>query len=82
MFLEIVAPDKKLFAGEVKLVQLPGSRSSFEILKDHAPLISSLKKGNIRMIDNDGKEMVLPINGGVIECRNNNIVILTDSPEQ
>lgn len=81
MFLEIIAPDKKLFSGEVRLIQLPGSKSSFEILKDHAHIISGLNKGNVRVIGIDGKETLLPINGGVMECRNNNIVILTDRPE-
>jgi len=78
MFLEIITPEKKLFSGEVKLVQLPGSKSSFEILKDHAHIISNLKKGTVRLIDAEGVEKSVPIGGGIMECRNNRIIILTE----
>ena len=47
MFLEIITPDKNIFEGEVKLVQVPGSKGTFEILKNHAPIISTLEKGKI-----------------------------------
>jgi F-type H+-transporting ATPase subunit epsilon len=77
MFLEIITPVKKIFSGEVNLVQLPGSKSSFEILKNHAHIISNLKKGTVRLINAEGLERSVPINGGIMECRNNRIIILT-----
>ncbi len=77
MFLEIITPEKKIFSGEVNLVQLPGSKSSFEILKNHAHIISNLKKGTVRLIDAEGLERSIPINEGIMECRNNRIIILT-----
>ena len=76
MFIEIIAPEKQLFSGEVNLVQLPGKKSSFELLRNHAHIVSTLKKGTIRLIDKDGKELTFPVDGGVIENRNNSIVIL------
>jgi F-type H+-transporting ATPase subunit epsilon len=76
MLIEIIAPGKKLFSGEVNLVQIPGKKSSFELLRNHAHIVSILKKGTIRLIDKEGKELTFPIEGGVIENRNNNIVIL------
>jgi F-type H+-transporting ATPase subunit epsilon len=76
MLVEIIAPEKKLFTGEVNLVQLPGKKSSFELLRNHAHIVSTLKKGTIRLIDKDGKELTFPIEGGVIENKNNSIVIL------
>jgi F-type H+-transporting ATPase subunit epsilon len=76
MFIEIIAPDKQLYSGEVSLVQLPGKKSAFEILRNHAPIISTLKKGIIRLIDKDGKEHTFPVGGGVIENHNNNIIVL------
>ena len=47
MNLEIITPDKSVYTGEVSLVQLPGIDGSFEVLDNHAPLISVLKKGKI-----------------------------------
>jgi F-type H+-transporting ATPase subunit epsilon len=76
MFIEIIAPEKQLYSGEVNLVQLPGKKSSFEILRNHAPIVSTLKKGTIRLIDKDGKEFTFPIEGGIIENHDNNIIIL------
>ena len=76
MFIEIIAPEKQLYSGEVNLVQLPGKKSSFELLRNHAHIVSTLKKGTIRLIDKEGRELTFPIGGGVIENRNNNIVIL------
>ena len=79
MVIEIISPEKQLFSGEVNLVQLPGQKSSFEILRNHAHIVSTLKKGIIRLIDKDGKELNFPIEGGVVENRNNNIIILVTS---
>jgi F-type H+-transporting ATPase subunit epsilon len=76
MLIEIITPVKQLYKGEVKLVQLPGKKSSFELLKNHAHLISTLKKGTLRLIDNEGTEKTFEIKEGVIENKNNNIVIL------
>lgn len=79
MYLEIITPDKKVFAGEVKLVQLPGSRGGFEILKNHAPIISTLEKGTVKVIDLNDKEHLFEVNGGVIENKSNKIIVLVES---
>ena len=78
MQLEIITPDKTLFQGEVKLVQLPGIDGSFEILDKHAPLISILDKGKIKTIDYSNKQEFYEINGGVIEVLNNKVLILAE----
>lgn len=78
MHLEIVSPDKKVFSGEVKLVQVPGSDGSFEILKNHAPIISTLKKGRVKIVEMDDKEQFFDIEKGVIEVNKNKIVLLTE----
>jgi len=67
MFLEIITPEKKLFTGEVKLIQVPGTKGSFEILKNHAPIISTLDQGTIKIIDQQDQEDFFDIPGGVIE---------------
>ena len=78
MNLEIVTPEEKLFTGEVKLVQLPGSKGSFEMLRNHAPIISTLESGTIKLITLEGKEMSFEIKGGVIEGSNNKIIVLAE----
>ena len=76
MFLEVITPDKKLFSGEVNLVRVPGSKGAFEILKNHAPIISTLEKGTVKIIDDKGKEHYIEIEGGVIENKANKIILL------
>jgi F-type H+-transporting ATPase subunit epsilon len=53
MKLEIITPDKKLFEGEAKSVSVPGSEGSLGILNNHAPMIASLKKGKVKITDNN-----------------------------
>lgn len=77
MKLEIITPDNTIYNGEAELVQLPGIDGSFEILNNHAPLISALAKGKIK-IKNSGSEEFFEINGGVIEVLKNKILILAE----
>jgi F-type H+-transporting ATPase subunit epsilon len=74
--LEIITPEKKLFEGKVKLVQVPGAKGSFEILKNHAPIISTLTHGTVKVIAENNIEELIEINSGVIEVKANNITIL------
>ncbi len=76
MFLEIVTPEKTLFSDEIKYVQVPGSKGKFGVLKNHAPLISTLGKGTIKVKQEDSSERLFEIEGGVIEVLKNNIIIL------
>jgi F-type H+-transporting ATPase subunit epsilon len=78
MYLEIISPDKNIFSGEVTLVQLPGTMGSFEIMHNHAPLISTLVKGKVKIIDPEKKTQFFEINGGVVEVQKNKIIILAD----
>jgi F-type H+-transporting ATPase subunit epsilon len=78
MILEIITPEKKVFEGEVISVQFPGTDGKFEVLNNHAPIITSLIKGDIRVIDNNNNNSKFPINGGVIEMQNNKIIVLAE----
>ena len=78
MILEIITPEKQLFNGEVNSIKVPGTIGDFEILNNHAPIISSLKEGEIRIISIDNKVEKFQINGGVIEMKKNKIVVLAD----
>ncbi|MDR0231849.1 MAG: F0F1 ATP synthase subunit epsilon [Dysgonamonadaceae bacterium] len=79
MTLNIISPEKKLFPGEINSVTLPGAMGSFTILKDHAPIISSLQKGIITYCcDEDGSEMELEIEGGFVEGKQNEVNVCID----
>lgn len=79
MKLKIITPDKEVFSGQVDLVQVPGSKGSFQVLKNHAPIISTLEAGEVKIIDSEGKTANMSIGGGVIEVKNNEIIILAES---
>jgi F-type H+-transporting ATPase subunit epsilon len=79
MFLEIISPDKLIYKGNVKRVRLPGSKGLFEILKNHAPIISTLDKGVIRIIDEKDTKITFKVEGGIVENKANKIIILVES---
>jgi F-type H+-transporting ATPase subunit epsilon len=80
MKVEIITPDNVIFTGDnVALVQLPGIDGSFEVLNNHAPLISVLRKGRIKVINKGEKEeQFFEIKGGVIEVLGNKVLILAE----
>ena len=91
MYLEIVTPETALFNGEVKSVTVPGLHGSFEMLNDHAPIVSLLQKGQVilRGVDSKGElsdllkkqadgVMSFDITSGTVECNKNKVVILAD----
>lgn len=79
MTLEILTPDKKVFEGEVTSVTVPGSAGSFEVLKDHAPIISTLEDGPV-IIRGGGKTIeTINIKGGVVEVLHNKIIVLAEA---
>jgi F-type H+-transporting ATPase subunit epsilon len=79
MKIEIVTPDKKIFEGEIISVRVPGRKGSFQVLKDHAPIVSTLDSGTVRMVDQNSNEINYEISGGVIEVKANKIILLADS---
>lgn len=78
MTAEILSPIEKLYSGEVYLVQVPGSKGSFEVLENHAPVISNLDQGKIKVIAKDGQVQYFEIKKGFIEVKNNEIKILVN----
>ena len=78
MNLSLVTPDKSVFEGEIVSVKLPGSDGSFEVLENHAPLVSSLSKGTVRIKTSSSEEKFV-IDSGVVEIANNKVIILAES---
>lgn len=78
MNLEILTPDKKIFEGEVRSVTVPGTMGAFEILNNHAPIISTLDDGKL-IVRGSGKEEVFIVKGGVVEVLDNKVMVLAES---
>ena len=79
MTLNIITPDTVLYTGDnVYLVQLPGFDGSFEIMNHHAPLISVLKKGKIKVEIKGDSPVFFDVNSGVIEVQENHVLILAE----
>jgi len=78
MKLEIITPDKKLFEGEVKSAIFPGSEGSFGLLNNHAPMIATLKKGNIELTEENNTTQSFEVKGGVVEVFKNKVIVLAE----
>jgi F-type H+-transporting ATPase subunit epsilon len=79
MTLEILTPEKKLFSGEVYGVQMPGISGSFEVLEKHAPLVSALKAGRVKVLrDKQNHTSSYDIQGGFVEVLNYKVTVLVE----
>lgn len=92
MFLEIVTPESSIFQGDVETVTVPGVDGEFQMLNNHAPIVSLLQQGKVRFSGNinidedyqdkftkgDKNSFEIMINSGTIELSNNKVIILVD----
>jgi F-type H+-transporting ATPase subunit epsilon len=78
MTLEILTPERKIFSGEVYGVQLPGIAGSFEVLEKHAPLVSALKSGNLKILKDKTATTNYSIQSGFVEVINNKATVLVE----
>jgi len=92
MFLEIVTPETSLVSGEVEMVSVPGVDGEFQMLNNHASIVSTLKNGKVKFrgtpsitegfedkFTKEGNDTwILEINGGTIEMKDNKIIVLAD----
>jgi len=81
MTLEILTPEKKLFSGEVYGVQLPGIGGLFEVLDRHAPLVSALGKGTLKVLNDKNNYSFFTIQSGFVEVLNNKATVLVEGGE-
>lgn len=82
MVLEILTPDKKVFSGDVYGVQLPGIYGLFEVLDKHAPLVSALKDGKLKILKDKMQSTTYTIQSGFVEVLNNKTVVLVEAAEE
>lgn len=78
MFLEIVTPEEKVFEGEVVMATFPGSDGSFQLLNNHAAMVSTLGKGDIFYRTDKKEEVRMLVEGGVVEVMNNKVNVLVE----
>jgi F-type H+-transporting ATPase subunit epsilon len=76
LYLEIITPEEILYDARVGLVDVPGGRGRFVLLRDHGSIISTLVEGIIRVIGKNGVEEHFKCREGVLECHENHVVIL------
>ena len=80
--LEIVTPRKIIFSAEVESFSAPGVVGGFQVLKSHAPLLSSIQVGEVKVIDTAGKESRYATSGGFVEVHENKVVMLAETAER
>jgi len=78
MQLEIITPDRKVFTGEATSVTFPGSEGQFQVLNDHAPMVSTLAQGPITIAGSTGTQ-TFTVDGGVVEVLNNRVLVLAEA---
>jgi F-type H+-transporting ATPase subunit epsilon len=82
MILEILTPDKKIFSGDVYGVQLPGISGMFEVLEKHAPLVSALKAGKLKILKDKNTTALYTIQSGFVEVLNNKATVLVEGAKE
>jgi len=79
MYLEIITTERLLFEGDIAIIKLPGTLGSFEIMNNHAALISTLEHGKIKVKETNGIISYFEIKGGLVEVSNNEVKVLVES---
>lgn len=82
MTLEILTPEKKIFSGDVYGVQLPGITGLFEVLDKHAPLVSALKAGKMKILTDKTSTVSYTIQSGFAEVLNNKTTVLVEGAQE
>jgi F-type H+-transporting ATPase subunit epsilon len=78
MKVDIISPDDLIYSGDATLVSLPGSKGAFEILENHAAIISTLEKGRIKVQTTGEDDKFFDVNGGLIEFSDNKLNVLVN----
>lgn len=81
LIVEIITPSKTAYKGEVKSITLPGTLGNFQVLFNHAPLLSSLEVGRIKIVEANGNILEFVTSGGTVEILKNKVLVLADSVE-
>ncbi len=78
MELVVLTPEKKYFSGNIKSITVPGVSGEFEVLENHAPLVSAIGEGRVKIIKTDGESVNFEVNRGFLEVINNDLALLVN----
>ncbi len=78
MNVVVLTPDKEVYKGSIKSIKVPGTGGEFEVLKNHAPVVSSLAQGKVRILDESNNATEFTISKGFIEVLNNEVSVLVE----
>lgn len=81
MNLVILSPEAEIYSGDVKSVTVPGAGGSFQMLNNHAPIVSALEKGEVRIVAANGEKLSFRVSGGFVEMLNNEVSLLVSGVE-
>jgi F-type H+-transporting ATPase subunit epsilon len=81
LHIEIITPSRTAYKGEAQSITLPGTLGNFQVLFNHAPLLSTLEIGRINIEESENKRIEFAAGGGTVEVRNNKVLVLVDSIE-
>lgn len=82
MVISVLSPDKEIFTGEIQSVKVPGITGQFEILQNHAPIVSALTEGSVRIRKASGEDFTFKIHKGFIEVLSNEVSLLVQGVEE
>jgi F-type H+-transporting ATPase subunit epsilon len=76
MNLIVLSPEKEIFSGAVKSVQVPGTDGGFQLLDGHSAIVASLREGAVNVLKSNGEKLSFEVTGGFVECLNNEVALL------
>jgi F-type H+-transporting ATPase subunit epsilon len=79
--LQIITPSRVIFQDDAKSISAPGTQGGFQVLYNHAPFISTIEVGELRVMDTSGKDLLYATSGGFVEVRDNSVVVLAETAE-
>ncbi len=82
MNISVLSPDQEIFQGAITSVKVPGVGGQFEVLSNHAPIVSALGEGEVRILKEGGEKMTFRIEKGFLEVLNNEVSLLVQGVQQ
>ena len=82
IYIEVITPSKQAFSGQAMSITIPGTVGNFQVLHNHAPLLSSFEIGKVKIVEHDNNTLLFSTGGGTVEVLNNNVLLLARSEER
>lgn len=79
--LQIITPSRVVYQNEAKSVSAPGTQGGFQILHNHAPFVSTIEVGELKVMGKNGESLLYATSGGFVEVKENNVMVLAETAE-